>query len=252
MINTRVYPNFDKLPNPSNETLGKPYIAFTFDDGTTDHLHVATKLEQYGMRGTFFINSGHIGNPGFLSATHLIDLQTKGHEIGGHGLNQDDHLLGLTYQEQTIRIQNDYNILTGLGLNITSFAWPYGETSDNLTQIVKNTGYHRARDIGGIKVPTSCSLCPSTLELPLSDTNKMAIRSFNVKSYHTAGDLMWQVWRAEDWQLQNPTKQSVLVFSFQTVCNGCAFQPSKFEIFLRWLKPRYKIGTVNAKLNNAI
>lgn len=246
---TRIYPNFDKLPNPSNVSLGKPYIALTFDYGTIDHLAVSQLLDQHEMHGTFFINSGHIGQTGYLSAAQLIQLQTNGHELGGRGQNQDEHLINLNYQEQHLRIQTDYNVLTGLGLNITSFAWPYGETSANLTAIVENIGYHRARDIGGIKVPTSCSLCPSTLKLPLTSSEKMALRSFNVKSYHSIGDLMWQVFRAEDWQLEHPTEKSMLVFTFGSVCNGCAFKFSKFENFIRWLKPRFKIGTVNEKIN---
>lgn len=248
-INARVYPIFDSIENPAPETLGTPHIAFTFDDGTIDHYDVANKLEQYDMRGTFFINSGHIGTPGFMNPLELQELQSRGHEIGGHSVNQVEHLVGLSYETQQLRIQTDYDTLTGLGLNITSFAWPYGETSENLTQIVKNVGYARARDIGGIKVPTSCSLCPSTLAVPISESAKFAIRSFIVKSYHTFGDLMWQIFRAEDWSKEHPNEKSMLVFTFHTICNGCGFSPSKFEDLLRWLQPRYKIGTVNELIN---
>lgn len=252
-INTRVYPNFESLDNPSPENLGKPHIAFTFDDGTIDHYTVvADMLEEYDTRGTFFINSGHIGTSGFMDSSQIQELESRGHEIGGHSVNQDEHLVGLTQETQLLRIQTDYNTLTGLGLNITSFSWPFGETSDELTQIIKDVGYARARDIGGIKVPTSCGLCPSTLKLPLSENAKYAIRSFNVKSYHTFGDLMWQVFRAEDWSLENPDEHSVLVFTFHTVCNGCGFKPSRLEDLLRWMKPRYKIGTVNELIKNVI
>lgn len=246
MGTTRVYPNFDTLPAPNS--IGHPFVSLTFGGGTSDHIQVSQLLEKYDMRGTFFVHSGRIGQSGYLSAAQLVDLQNKGHEIGGHSQNQYEHLLNLTPQEQRMRIETDYNVLVGLGLNITSFAWPYGETSANLTAIVTDVGYHRARDVGGIKVPTSCSLCPSTLELPLSDTDKMTMRSFNVKSYHTTGDLVWQIYRTEDWHLANPGKQSIIVFTFSSVCSGCAFSSTKLENFLRWLKPRHKIGTKNEKI----
>ena len=255
-INTRVYPNFDLLPviSSGGEThAGKPYISFTFDDGTIDHYEVvAPLLEKYDTRGTFFVNSGHIGTPGFMNATQLLDLQSRGHEIGGHSVNQQERLSELTSETQLLRIQTDFNTLSNIGLNITSFSWPFGYTSLELIEMVKSVGYLRARDIGGIKIPSSCGLCPSTLRLPLSDSAKYAIRSFNVKSFHTFGNLMWQVFRAEDWVLNNPEEISVLPFTFHTVCKRCGYNPTRFEDFLRWLKPRYKIGTTNELIKNVI
>jgi peptidoglycan/xylan/chitin deacetylase (PgdA/CDA1 family) len=247
-INKRIYPNFKNI-SPGQAPTGKPYIALTFDDGTIDHYEVSRILERYDMRGTFFINSNTVGQPGFLSKSQLQEMQSRRHEIGGHGPNQYEHLVSLEPDIQLQRIQQDYDSLTNMGFHLTSFAWPYGETSDSLISAVKTVGYQRARDVGGLRIPTGCNLCPSTLELPLSDANKYAIRSFNVKSFHDLGDLMWQVWRAEDWALQNPEKESMLVFNFQTICYGCAFSPDRFESFLRWMYPRYKIGTVNKLLN---
>jgi len=253
VVNKRVYPVFDTLPVPPLESLGKPYIAFTFEDGTIDHFDVVKPLlEEFDARGTFFINSGTIGSNGFMSGSHLKCLQSDGHEIGGNGVNQHEHLLPLTHETQLLRIQTDYNTITGLKLNVTSFAWPYGETSDYLIQAAKTVGYLRARDVGGLKTLTGCNSCPSTLKLPLSDTDKYQFRSFNVKSYHTFGDLMWQVYRAEDWSVANPTEKSIVVFSFQTVCRGCAYSPDRLRLLLTWLKPRFKIGTANELINKVI
>lgn len=245
----RVHPNFDKLPEPLSTTSEKPLVVLTFDGGTQDHYLVSQILDQHAMKGTFFINSGVLGQTGFLTSTQIKQMHTNGHEIGGYSQNPKEHIISLDPQEQRLRIQTDYNTLTSLGLNVTSFAWPYGETSVNLTEIVSSTGYKRARDVGGLKVPTSCNLCPSSLEFPLDYSQKMALRSFIVKSSHTPGDLMWQVYRAEEWHINNPTKKSVIIFTFNSVCDGCTTKLSEFKNFITWLKPRYKIGTIVNTLN---
>lgn len=60
---------------------------------------------------------------------------------------------------------------------------------------------------------------------------------------------MWQTWQAENWAAANPGMKSMLIFKFETVCNGCQFSPTVFSQFLQWLYPRLKIGTSNEKIN---
>lgn len=282
-IETYVYPNFDELPLPSSSSTsslhhggngngnngnngngngnqpvytpdkGNLFLAFTFDDGTEDHYIIVSQLlEKYDFRGTFFINTGRLNKTGFMNNAQLIDMESRGHEIGGHSYNQSQRLLNLSQEEQLFSIQTDYDILTDMGLTVNSFAWPFGETSQTLKDIISTVGYIRARDIGGIKVPTSCFKCPSALKLPLSDDSVLAIRSFNVKSFHTLGNLMWQVFRAEEWIRDNPEENALLVFTFHTICDGCEYNPSTFESFLQWLYPRSKIKTQNELIKNVV
>lgn len=60
-------------------------IVWTFDDGGSGSLYTADALEQAGYRGSFFITSGLIGKPGFITAAQIADLHTRGHIIGSHG-----------------------------------------------------------------------------------------------------------------------------------------------------------------------
>ncbi len=47
VVNKRVYPNFDLMPIPPVSALGKPYVAFTFDFATNDHMNVSQLWEQH-------------------------------------------------------------------------------------------------------------------------------------------------------------------------------------------------------------
>ncbi len=60
-------------------------VAITFDDGCeTDLLVAAPILQKAGFNATFFITSGWLGKPGFLSPAQLKELGQQGFEIGCH------------------------------------------------------------------------------------------------------------------------------------------------------------------------
>jgi peptidoglycan/xylan/chitin deacetylase (PgdA/CDA1 family) len=70
--------------------------ALTFDDGGASALDAASALERRGWRGHFFITTGRIGTPGFLSADEIRDLAARGHEIGSHSHSHPTYMGALT------------------------------------------------------------------------------------------------------------------------------------------------------------
>lgn len=57
----------------------------TFDDGgVSAHDVIAPMLEKFGWTGHFFVITGRIGEPGFLSAEQIRSLRRRGHVIGTH------------------------------------------------------------------------------------------------------------------------------------------------------------------------
>jgi peptidoglycan/xylan/chitin deacetylase (PgdA/CDA1 family) len=60
-------------------------ILLTFDDGGSGAFNAADALDRAGYRGYFFITTGLIGMPGFLSAAQIAELHLRGHVIGSHG-----------------------------------------------------------------------------------------------------------------------------------------------------------------------
>jgi peptidoglycan/xylan/chitin deacetylase (PgdA/CDA1 family) len=71
----------DWLDNPR---LGRP-LFFTFDDGgVSGYEHAASRLEQHGWRGHFFVTAGRIGTYGFVTGSQIRALRQRGHVIGTH------------------------------------------------------------------------------------------------------------------------------------------------------------------------
>lgn len=62
-------------------------VSLTFDDGTKDHrTYVEPILKAHGFRGTFFVITGALDNPGGNSGTwdDMLQLGAAGHEIASH------------------------------------------------------------------------------------------------------------------------------------------------------------------------
>lgn len=80
--------------------LCKNQVVFTFDDGGESFLtEVAPILEKYGFSGIFFIATGYIGTPGFLSVSQIKELAARGHIIGSHSHSHPSRMNSLKPSE---------------------------------------------------------------------------------------------------------------------------------------------------------
>jgi peptidoglycan/xylan/chitin deacetylase (PgdA/CDA1 family) len=97
---------------------GKPTVVFTFDDGLRNNLHAARLLEEFGIRGLFFVVPDFFRapeheqehyyrtyirkdiNPHYdtkpedfraLSPEQLTELKSRGHVIGSHSMSHTMH-----------------------------------------------------------------------------------------------------------------------------------------------------------------
>src|ERR1051326_6371653 len=59
-------------------------VTLSFDDGTADQFAAARVLHGYGLAGTFYVITGAVGAPHYMSLAELRQLATDGDEIGGH------------------------------------------------------------------------------------------------------------------------------------------------------------------------
>jgi peptidoglycan/xylan/chitin deacetylase (PgdA/CDA1 family) len=65
-------------------------VTLTFDDGNADQMTAVSALSQYGLNGTFYVISGSVGAPGYLTRANLTTLAGAGNEIGGHTVSHPD------------------------------------------------------------------------------------------------------------------------------------------------------------------
>jgi hypothetical protein len=73
--------------------------AITFDDGAESALLAADLLEAAGWRAYFFIVSAWMGNPGFLNASEVAELRSRGHVVGSHSRTHPEPMSGLRYPD---------------------------------------------------------------------------------------------------------------------------------------------------------
>ncbi len=222
------------VPVPAGASAARPLqVTFTFDDGLANQLVGQQLLDKYGMVGTFYVNSGTIGLPGFMTRADLGQLQTKGHEIGGHTVSHAN-LPTLSADEQNRQICQDRNTLLSWGHTVTSFAYPFVGYDATTKAAAQHCGYNSARIAGDLRAPYGCTDCPTTETVPPVD--RYAIRTADdIHSNWTLANLRNLVTRAEQ-------AGGWLPLNLHHICStGCpveSISPAVFEQFLAWLRPR--------------
>jgi peptidoglycan/xylan/chitin deacetylase (PgdA/CDA1 family) len=90
------------LVDHASQDIGREALLFTFDDGGSSALRIATLLEKHGWRGHFFITTDYIGKPGFLGEDQIRDLHHRGHAVGSHSCSHPARMSHCS-QEQLLR-----------------------------------------------------------------------------------------------------------------------------------------------------
>ena len=144
-------------------------VSLTFDDGLAGQMQYLQTLEQYGLNGTFYVNTGDIGQPNYMTHADLAQIAAGGNEIGGHSVSHPN-LVGDAPDETARRICDDRATLTSWGFDPVSFAYPFGVTSPSVEAAVRDCGYTNARlDHGLGPVSAACPACVGGENVPPID-----------------------------------------------------------------------------------
>lgn len=257
------YVSPDNTPTPwpaSTQPLvlnpGQTVVSITFDDGWASAATAATMMTERGLPGTFFVNSGTIGMPDRLSIAELKSMATAGHEIGGHTLTHPI-LETLPADEARRQVCDDRKTLLDWGFPVRSFSYPFGPSTPELENAVRECGYNSARSLATLRTyrvdpryPGYCADCAVTETLPPPDPMDTSAPA-EVDGNWTLADLQGQVTdaiAAGGW----------LQLSFHKLCTtDCTQQinelPNKasvatpqaeFEEFVTWLATQQAQGSV--------
>lgn len=227
-------------PSSGNQVPG--VVTLTFDDGRISDTTAAKMLAEHGLRATFFINSGYIDMPGYLTLADLRSIASSGNEIGGHTVTHPD-MSALTHDEIKRQVCEDRNTLVGWGFPVRSFAYPFGYATPEIEQIVADCGYNSARGLGGLKTvhpPVgggySCEQCASAEIIP--PANPMLTKApAQLRDDWTVDDLKNQVTSSGGGWLE---------LTFHGVCpSDCSditIAQDRLDQFLAWLADQQSQG----------
>ncbi len=103
-------------------------ISFTFDDGLASALtKAAPALAAYGMKGTEYITTSFIGQPGYMTWDQARSLRDNyGWEIGSHSVTHP-LMTEISDAQKELEVSQSKTILEAQGFQPKSFATPYGD-----------------------------------------------------------------------------------------------------------------------------
>jgi len=117
-------------------------VAITFDDGCeTDVITAAPILKECGFNATFYVTTGFLGKPGYLTPPQLQQLGGLGFEIGCHSMTHAylDDLDQRGLQREIADAGKRLEDITGH--KVAHFSCPGGRLNDRAISVAREAGY---------------------------------------------------------------------------------------------------------------
>lgn len=215
-------------------------VSLTWDDGRASQLGSIALQDAYGMKATYYINSGDIDSSSYyLTKAQLDSIAQSGNEIGGHTVHHEN-LTTIPLDAATATVCSDRETLVGwYGPNAgKSFAYPYGANNADVKKIPGFCGYTSARGVTGVRTSTACLGCRLAETLPPADPWYIAGPT-SITSATTLDDLKFQVNQAATngggWVLYT-------MHSLGDSTDKYSIDPAVYEQFLTWLQSRSDVS----------
>lgn len=113
-------------------------VSLTIDDGHKDTvLNAYPILKSFNITATSYVITSAVGQPDFMNLSEIQELQRAGWEIGSHSCSHP-HMTMISSDHASHELNDSKNWLVARGINVTSFAFPYGAENSNLTRLASN------------------------------------------------------------------------------------------------------------------
>lgn len=121
-------------------------MTFSFDDGRTQDRRLVGKMNQYGFKGSFHLNSGFLGREGYITAEEVCTL-FQGHEVSAHTV--DHPFLEISPPDQVVHeIMEDRRVLEDLvSYPVRGMSYPFGTYNDRVVSMLPMLGIEYARTV---------------------------------------------------------------------------------------------------------
>lgn len=143
------------------EPLQQParYVMIHFDDGTKSQYDYAYPvLEQYGLKGTFWIVCGYASGakPGYMSWAQIDEMAAAGHDIQNHGMTHA-RLPALTDEQIAREVGICKEMVMQHGSTGDAFAIPFNDGDDDPRVVsIISTIHAYGKGSGGAPQPVDC------------------------------------------------------------------------------------------------
>ncbi len=123
-------------------------LTFSYDDGQIYDKRLVSIFNQYGLKGTFHLNSGRLGFHG--ENDYCIDSEEVaevyiGHEVACHGVHHRNPPT-ITIQQMVAEVEEDRKALEKLtGYLVQGMSYAYGKYSEDVKQVVRMLGIKYSR-----------------------------------------------------------------------------------------------------------
>jgi hypothetical protein len=121
-------------------------LILSFDDGMVADRRLVKLMNDYGLKGTFHLNSNRLDTKGYLTKGEIKNL-FKGHEVSVHSANHPG-LSDLSKNDIIYEVVEDRKELEKLsGKTVRGMAYPFGNYNDFVVDAISGIGIEYARTV---------------------------------------------------------------------------------------------------------
>ncbi len=122
-------------------------ITLTFDDCYMSQKQGAQELlKKHNIRASFYVITNHLDDTQdyYMSKSDIVELLKDGHEIGSHTKSHPE-LSKIPESQIVEEVHDSKKVLLEMGIEASTFVYPYGAYNARVIEKVKDAGYVCAR-----------------------------------------------------------------------------------------------------------